>query len=196
MNEENVKLAKIKKSCRVGKKITSILCVIAIIGCVCAMVAGIALLSNSERFEPEFAKLVDEEKLSTSNGIGKASMFHIDSIDVNNWESDIPALQNALETRPYTTVYGIYCIIISLSIAVASLMMKLLSSVFGLIETENTPFTDAVIKRVTIVMIVISGFLLMTSGAVLGILCGVATWVIYTVMDYGKTLQIQSDETL
>ena len=196
MNEENVKLEKIKKSCRFGKKIATILCIVAIVGCVCAMVGGIALLANSERFEPEFVKYVEEGKIDTSNGIGKVSGISIQGINVDDWKSDIPALQKALTERPYTTVYGIYCIIVSLSIAVCSLMVKLLSSVFELIEKEDTPFTDAVIKRVTIVMIVISGFLLLTAGAAFGILGGLVTWVVRTVMDYGKTLQIQSDETL
>jgi len=196
MNEENVKLEKIKKSCRFGKKVATILCIIAIVGCVCSMVAGIALLVNSERFEPEFVKYVDEGKIDTSNGIGKVSGISIQGINVNDWKSDIPALQKALTERPYTTVYGIYCIIVSLSVAVCSVMIKLLSSVFELIEKEDTPFTDAVIKRVTVVMIVISGFLLLTAGAAFGILGGLVTWVVHTVMDYGKTLQIQSDETL
>ena len=196
MNEENVKLEKIKKSCKFGKKVATILCIIAIVGCVCSMVAGIALLVNSERFEPEFVKYVDEGKIDTSNGIGKVSGISIQGINVNDWKSDIPALQKALTERPYTTVYGIYCIIVSLSVAVCSVMIKLLSSVFELIEKEDTPFTDAVIKRVTVVMIVISGFLLLTAGAAFGILGGLVTWVVHTVMDYGKTLQIQSDETL
>ena len=196
MNEENIKLAKIKKSCKFGKKVATILCIIAIVGCVCSMVAGIALLVNSERFEPEFVKYVDEGKIDTSNGIGKVSGISIQGINVNDWKSDIPALQKALTERPYTTVYGIYCIIVSLSVAVCSVMIKLLSSVFELIEKEDTPFTDAVIKRVTVVMIVISGFLLLTAGAAFGILGGLVTWVVHTVMDYGKTLQIQSDETL
>ena len=196
MNEENIKLAKIKKSCKFGKKVATILCIIAIVGCVCSMVAGIALLVNSERFEPEFVKYVDEGKIDTSNGIGKVSGISIQGINVNDWKSDIPALQKALTERPYTTVYGIYCIIVSLSVAVCSVMIKLLSSVFELIEKEDTPFTDAVIKRVTVVMIVISGFLLLTAGAAFGILGGLVTWVVRTVMDYGKTLQIQSDETL
>ena len=168
MNEENVKLEKIKKSCKFGKKVATILCIIAIVGCVCSMVAGIALLVNSERFEPEFVKYVDEGKIDTSNGIGKVSGISIQGINVNDWKSDIPALQKALTERPYTTVYGIYCIIVSLSVAVCSVMIKLLSSVFELIEKEDTPFTDAVIKRVTVVMIVISGFLLLTAGAAFG----------------------------
>ena len=74
--------------------------------------------------------------------------------------------------------------------------MKLTGSVFGLIETEETPFTDKVIKRITIVLGVLSFLLLATCGSALGIISGLVTWVVYNVLDYGKTLQIQADETL
>ncbi|MBP5261948.1 MAG: hypothetical protein J6Z43_07475 [Clostridiales bacterium] len=197
MNEENVKLAKIKKSSSVGKKVSIALCIVCIVGCMIALIAGIVLVTSAERFEPQFAEAVESGEFDTSkNAIGKASMFHIEYIDPSDWESDVPAIKNALENYPYSTVYGVYLMIVGLCIAVAAVMMKLLSSVFAMIEKEDTPFTDKVIKRVTVVMIVISGFLFLTAGSALGILSGLATWVIYTVMDYGKTLQIQSDETL
>ena len=38
--------------------------------------------------------------------------------------------------------------------------------------------------------------LLLTSGIAFGALGALTTWVVCTVMDYGKTLQTQSDETL
>ncbi len=197
MNEENVKLTKIKKSCSVGKKISVFLCIMCIVGCVAALIAGIALITSAETYEPQIVEAIESGKINTSkNSIGSVSLFNVEGVDPSDWESDIPAVRNALDAHPYSTIYGIYCILMSLTIAVAAVMMKLISSVFAIIEKEETPFTDKVIRRVTIVMIVISGFLLMTAGAALGILCGLATWVIYTVMDYGKTLQIQSDETL
>ena len=34
------------------------------------------------------------------------------------------------------------------------------------------------------------------SGLGAGLICGILTWVVYTIMDYGKTLQDQSNETL
>ncbi|SCW52255.1 hypothetical protein SAMN02910456_01611 [Ruminococcaceae bacterium YRB3002] len=197
MNEENVKLAKIRKSSSIGKKVSIALCIVCTVGCVLAMIAGISLISAADRFEPQFVEAVESGQISSSgNSIGSVKLVNIQGIDPSDWHSDIPAMQKALDEHPYSIIYGIYLIMISLAIAVAAVMMKLLSSVFSMIEKENTPFTDRVIRRVTVVMIVISGFLLMTAGAALGLLSGVATWVIYTVMDYGKTLQIQSDETL
>ena len=51
--EENVKIAKIKKSCGVGKKICAILSIIAIVGCVCAMVASVAIFGMGKEFDAE-----------------------------------------------------------------------------------------------------------------------------------------------
>ena len=81
-------------------------------------------------------------------------------------------------------------------IAVCAVLMKLISGTFAIIEKEDNPFTDKVIKRVTVVMIIVSAFLFFTAGASFGILGGLVTLVVYSILDYGKTLQIQSDETL
>ena len=45
-------------------------------------------------------------------------------------------------------------------------------------------------------MIVTSIVLFFTPGMVFGVMGLVLTWIVITIMDYGKTLQIQSDETL
>ena len=122
--------------------------------------------------------------------INLAGHYGMGYVSLPFWLDTIGTMFAAIQFGPLAGV------IVGLCIAVAAVMMKLLSSVFAMIEKEDTPFTDKVIKRVTVVMIVISGFLFLTAGSALGILSGLATWVIYTVMDYGKTLQIQSDETL
>ena len=197
MNEENVKLAKIKKSCGIGKKVAVILCIIAIVGSVCAAIAGIALLSKPETFEPEFVKAVESGVITAGESrVGSSKMFNIDLGDPTKWHSDVPSIQKAFDDHPYSMVYGLNCLIIALGTAVVAVMMKLVSSVFDLIVREDSPFCDKVIKRVTILLAVTSGLLLMTSGAALGILAALITWAVYTIMDYGKTLQIQSDETL
>ena len=41
-----------------------------------------------------------------------------------------------------------------------------------------------------------SALLIFTTGAIYGVLGFLITWVVNLVLDYGKTLQIQSDETL
>ena len=197
MNEQDKKIAKIKNNCRIGKVIATIMCIICICGCVLSAVAGIAMLVKADEWEPKISQAVEEGKIDTNKiSIGTAKMFHIEGIDPDDWESDVPAIQDALTNRPYTTIYGGYCLGIAACIAVCAVLMKLISGTFAIIEKEDNPFTDKVIKRVTVVMIVVSAFLFFTAGAAFGILGGLVTLVVYSIFDYAKTLQIQSDETL
>ena len=190
MNDENIKLAKIKKSCHLGKIAARIFCIIAIVGCVCGLIVGIGMFVKAETLEPQMQRLVDDGKITPSRDfIGSVRMFNIEGID-------IPAVQEALDNHPYTIIYGTYALMAGGVLAVLAVLMSIISGTFGLIEKEDTPFTDKVIKRVTIVMGVISGLMLVSASAAFGIVGALVTWVVYNIMDYGKTLQIQSDETL
>ena len=51
-------------------------------------------------------------------------------------------------------------------------------------------------KRVTLVLIITSVVLFLTSGTAPGVLCILLTWAVNAILDYGVTLQVQSDETL
>lgn len=194
--EENVKIAKIKKSSAVGKKICVILTIIAIIGCVCSAVASIAIFSMGKEFDKEVQKGIESGVISEDNEFGSVKMININVGSVKKVHSDIPALQKILDEQPYAITYGFYCFIMSVACAVVTVMLKFVGSVFDLIIKEDTPFNDKVIKRVVIVMIVLSAVMLFTMSAGFAALGGITTWVVYTIMDYGKTLQIQSDETL
>ena len=198
MNEMNVKLEKIRKSAHVGKIVTSILTIVAIVGCVLCFISGFCIL----RMGPKFDQVLDEATeagyvdTSGTNEIGSSKTIDIKLIDPEDFDSDIPAIQEKLENSPASFVYGIYLLGIGIVMAGAAIMIKVVSGTFGLIEKDENPFTDRIIKRVTTVLIVVSALLLLTNGAGLGIVSGVVTWLVYTVMDYGRTLQIQSDETL
>ena len=194
--EENVKIAKIKKSCSVGRKISAILSAIAIVGCICAMVASVAIFSMGKKFDEEVQKGIESGVVSEENEFGSVKVININVGSVKKWHSDVPALQKLLDEQPYAITYGIYCMVMSIACAVVAVMLKFVASVFDLIIKEDTPFTDKVIKRVVIVMIVLSAVMLFTMSAGFAALGGITTWVVYTIMDYGKTLQIQSDETL
>ena len=202
---ENIKLAKIKKSCKAGKVISTVLCIIAIVGCVLALAGGITVMSMGKNFESSVSQAASEGKVSVTLGSGnflarfKLVDIDLDSLglgDPDNLESDIPFIQNAIDDHPFTMMVLVELFTTAFALAVMAVIMKLVSSVFALILKEETPFTDKVIKRILIVMIVTSVCLLFTAGTAFGVLGGIITWAVYTIMDYGKTLQIQSDETL
>ena len=79
---------------------------------------------------------------------------------------------------------------------ILAVMLKLIGSVFRIIREEDNPFTDKVINRILTVMVVASIVMFFSPGTVYGILGLIITWVVHTILDYGKTLQIQADETL
>ena len=194
--EENVKIAKIKKSCKVGKTVTRILCIICIVGAVLALAGGIYIFAMGKEFDNQVQQAIDAGYISTGSSIGSSSAINIQTFDVSNLHSDIPAWQAYIDDHPYAVAYGVTCLSAAGITAVVAILMSLMSSTFGLIIKEDSPFTDKVIKRVVIVMIAISAVMLFTSGFALAALGGILTWVVYAIMDYGKTLQIQSDETL
>lgn len=194
--EENVKIAKIKRSCSVGKKVSVILSIVAIVGCVCALIATIAIFGMGKEFDNKVQQGIEAGIINSENELGSAKMININVGTVKKWHSDVPALQKILDEQPYCITYGTYCLVMSLFCAVCAVILKLTGSVFELIIKENTPFTDKVIKRVMTVMIALCVILLLTASAGFAALGGITTWVVYTIMDYGKTLQIQSDETL
>ena len=91
--EENEKLAKIKKSCSVGKKISAILSTIAIVGCICAMVASVAIFSMGKKFDEEVQKGIEAGVINDDNEFGSVKMININVGSVKKWHSDVPALQ-------------------------------------------------------------------------------------------------------
>ncbi len=194
--EENMKLEKIRKSCSVGEKVATVFCIVAIVGCVLALVGGFAVLGMGKKVDDQVMAMSEKGQVTLTNKIGGVRLLGVDLGDPSQLESDIPAIQEALRERPYCIEIAMLCFMAALMTGILAVMMKLSGSVFALIRKESSPFTDKVQKRVLIVMIVLSGLVLLTAGAGSGILCGIVTWVVYTIMDYGRTLQIQSDETL
>ena len=197
MNEENVKIAKIKKSSHIGKILATVLTILAIVGCVASIVGSVYIFSMGREFDDIINEGIAKGIVTTDEmDTAAARLVNINVGKADSIHSDVPAIQEAIDDHPYAFKFGTTCAGAAALMAVVAVLMKLAGSVFALIETEDSPFTDKIIKRVTLVLAVISGLLFFTSGMAYGVLAALVTWVVYTVMDYGKTLQIQADETL
>jgi len=177
--------------------VATILSIIAIVGCVASIAGSIIIFSMGKDFDDAVNKGIEQGTLTVEEmDVVGAKLVNINVGGADNIHSDIPALQKAIDDHPYAFKYGTVCAGAAILCAVVAVMMKLVGSVFALIKTEDSPFTDKIIKRVTIVLGITSAILLLTSGAGYGVLGALVTWVVYTIMDYGKTLQVQADETL
>ena len=196
MSEENEKIQKIERSCRGGRKVSNILFVIAVVGCIITLILGIVILCMGRSFDDAFTLAVEKGAITQADRIGSFRFFVFDLPVPANLESDIPAVQAAIDDHPASVTYGSLCLFFAVSTALLAVFMKLLNSVFKLIIEERSPFTDKVRKRVLVVMLFSSIVLCFSAGFGFGCLSGIVTWVVITILDYGKTLQVQSDETL
>ena len=194
--EENVKLEKINHSCEVGEKVTKIFFIFFIILGICCLVFISIIAAKGNAFESFIQRHVDLGHISFENSIGSSKAVNITIMNPNNIHSDVKAIRDAIANRPYSVVFMIYGIAGFIIFLVMAVMMKLVGGALRIIREEENPFTDKAIRRIETVMIVTSIVMFFGPGTVFGILGLVVTWVVYTIMDYGKTLQIQSDETL
>lgn len=197
MNEESLKIAKIKKSCHAGKIAANIFLVLSIFTLIVGIWGGTKVLVMGRDFDD----MVNSGRLagvvSTTDEIGTASIVNINMGSIPfDIHSDIPSVQAAIDDHPLSVVYGSYILSMSFIMVAVVALMFLVRSVFAIIEKEGNPFTSTVKKRITTVLIATSVVLFLTSGtapAILGILLTIA---VNAILDYGITLQTQSDETL
>lgn len=203
MNEENIKIARIKKSTKVASIVSKIFFIVSMVACVIALVSGLVLFFGRDKFDPQLKEAIASGNIRKTIRIGNASFATIEDGDFKVaeaalWTSDIPALEQYLRENDDSPAFtlGLYLMLVSLMVAFVTFCFYMIHSVFALIHKEGNPFDKKVVKKITVTMIILSAILLTTFGIGLGVLGGLLTWVVYTVLDYGRLLKTQSDETL
>lgn len=211
MSEESIKLSRVKRSCKTIKTVTRIIGIIGIVATMIALISGSVILSNAKKFEEEFHKAEATADPGKKDGKLEIKVMNVEAVHVEtdivspsfvnfvdnlDLQSTNPKLQEYLDNYPISFVLGCYLIFVSLLVAVFTVVMHLISKTFELMEKEDTPFTKRVAKRLLIIGIVLSAGFAMAAGIGIGAVGGLLTWVVYTIMDYGVTLQTQADETL
>lgn len=196
MNEQELKLTKVKKSCKIVKVISLIITIIGTIATVLSLGTSIFFLTSGGKYDDALQTAVNEGHLTFSVSNGFITVTESDMSLVSNIDSSIPALDKELENASISFAFGLYLLIIFFTCAATIIPCFLFYSVFKLMSKEESPFSDKVVRRILISFIIISVIVLITLGLGFGLLSCFLTWAIYTIMDYGRVLQTQSDETL
>ena len=222
MNEENTKLARIQKSTKIANVISRIFMIFAIVGCTICVIIGVLFLTNPDKYDKmiekelatkdEYIYIDEDEDEDAANAVEyeiqlednhRIKLVNVDIDDIEKLkntelESSVPALQNYFDEHEgsISLSLGLYILLAGVACGVLAASLGLISSVFAIILKEGNPFSDKVMKRVVIAMIILSVVIALTSGFGFAILLGFITWVIYTILDYGRTLKTLSDETL
>ena len=207
VNDENIKLEKVIKSCKAAKVCSKVIFMIFMVATVLTLISGIVLIADRKNMDDKI-KTGILNKTETGSfkkdfSIGGFKIGSIDDGDVElsdnlELESSVPSLQKFFDENKdsYSLVIGIYLLGASLICLILTFAVWLISTVFDIILKEGNPFADNVPKRILTSMIILTVIIAMTSGIGFAVLLGITTWAVYTIMDYGKLLRIQSDETL
>ena len=202
MNEENKKLLNVQRSCKGAKIVSKIIVIAFIVATVLSLVSSIVLIAGRKKYDQQMINSAQEgHGFNTQIKFGPIVVADIVDGEVqlkDTMDSDVPAVQEFFDENADSPslLIGLYLILISVMLAFVSVAFTLISSVFDIILKEGNPFTDKAINRTLLAMIIICILLASTSGIGFGILGGFLTWVVYTIMDYGRVLKIQADETL
>ncbi len=204
MEQENIKLARIKRSCKVAGIVTRVAFMICIVGSVISLIAGIVTVSTRKSMEPAITQALEEhEEVAIGQKVGGVNVYlaKVDPGSIKLFkslklESSIPAWQKIMDETPYAFSLGMMMIGMSIGIAVLAFALFQIYSVFDIIKKEDTPFSEKVLKKLLIALIIVDVIIALTTGLGQAAIGGLIIWAVYSIMDYGRVLQIQSDETL
>ena len=202
MNEESKKLKNIRTSCKAAKIVSKIIMIALIVAAVLSIVSGIVLLANRKNMDEKILQAAASgQKINVDMKFGPFVFGRFvdgEFIATEKIDSDVPALKAYFEENADSPslFLGFYITLMSSIFIVSAVAFFFITSVFDIVVKEGNPFTGKVIKRTLIAMIILTLIVGSNGGLVFGILMGFLTWVIYTILDYGRVLQIQSDETL
>lgn len=202
MNEESKKLKNIRTSCKAAKIVSKIIMIALIVGTVLTILSGIVLIAGRQNMDDKIREAASSgQKITVEMKVGPFVFGRFvdgEFIATEKIDSDIPALKAFFDENADSPslLMGFYAILIGFVLAVSSVAFFFITSIFDIVVKEGNPFTSKVIKRTLIAMIILTLIVGSNGGLGFGILMGFLTWVIYTILDYGRVLQIQSDETL
>ena len=189
MNTKTEKLSRIKKSCNIGKVISRILMIICIIGTLIGILALVGLFIKSEPLLKELGIATANESHNPAGGM--------ENVDLEGESGPLAFLvQPMLNNSDLGTQLYIMCGFIIILCALGALVWYLFSQVFAVIQKEESPFADAVMSKMKINFALLTIMIFVSTGIIPALAAAFLFWCIYSIFDYGRLLQVESDETL
>ena len=185
MNEQNNKLEVMKSRCRTSAKVVGILRIFGIIGMVGSLVGAIMCFAQKEVVNKQIAEQVASGTLTVESlklG-GSGISFVVD-------------YAKAFQEGNYAGPMIISCIVAVVICAAVTVILTLFKKIFTDLSMEETPFSDSVMGRLKTSFIIMVVILALFVGIGPGVVGGLFMWCIYSILDYGKVLQTEVDETL
>lgn len=183
MREQELKLAKVKRSCKTAKTVTSVFGILLVVATVLCIIGAVICYT--------FRGQINEAIASQTSAVITYTNLHTNGI--LNFSFDVDKLA---QSGLYAQLFAIYCSFGAACTAVTSLILLSIRKIFVVIEKSESPFTEDIMKRMkkTFIGLAIVTGLFVGVGPCLFV--ALIFWCIYCIMDYGTAIQTEIDETL
>ncbi len=197
MREQEQKLANVKKSCDVVRKVSKVFSVAIIVVAVLTLISGIALMATKDEIN---SNLVFDQVTRQINIVGDTAGFvTMDevAVDVETglFSFNFDGMKFITQGK-FAELFALYCITATVICVCMAGIFITIQKTFEFIKNSETPFDEKVLKRLKAVFVAMTIVLGLLSGLGTAIVSGVIFWSVYCILDYGYVLQTEVDETL
>ena len=185
MNVQNQKLEVMKKRCDTTAKVLKVLRTICIAAAIVLFVALFLIVVKRNDIDAGIYQGVEDGSVTITQTHSEFGILRLDMNMDELYDAGHYAIAIAIQT-----VIGIVMCIIS------AVIIEMLRGAFVCMCKEDTPFSDAVMKKLRIAFIIMIVCLFLGVGLGAGIIGMLVLWCIYSILEYGAALQTEVDETL
>lgn len=185
MNEQNLKLEIMRKRCKTSSKVVGIIQIITIIVIIAFLIGAVLCFMQRDMIDVHLAKAVEEGMIQVDNLKISGGLFHL-MIDYSQ----------TFKAGNYAIPMFFNCMISAIICLVVTFVLSMFKSVFNGLVKNETPFSDDILKKLKTIFIVIPIMTLILMGLGHSIVICLLMWCIYSVLEYGKAIQTEVDETL
>ena len=186
MRDNEMKLAKVKKSCAISKKVVNVLKVIMLVFLILCAIAAVVVLGFRNQINAEMPAAIANGNVN----------FDVSDININGIiDLSIP-VEMMLERGNYAGVYALTCGYGAGACAIIFAIFATLVNVFKTIEGSDTPFCDLVLSKIKKTFILLVVMTALFTGLGFAAVLGLSFWCVYRIFEYGVALQNEVDETL
>ena len=197
MREQEQKLANVKKSCDVVRKVSKVFSIAIIVAAVLAIISMIGLLAAKDQIN---SNLVFDQATRQIYAAGDPSGFvtmEDVAVDVETgiFSFDFDGMK-FINQGKFAELFALYCGMAAVVCIFMAGIFITVQKTFEFIKNSETPFDEKVLHRLKVVFVAMTIVLGLLSGIGTAIVSGVIFWSVYCILDYGYVLQTEIDETL
>ena len=197
MREQEQKLANVKKSCDVVRKVSKVFSIAIIVAAVLTLISAIGLLAAKDQIN---SNLVFDQATRQIYAAGDPSGFVTMEDVAVDVETGIFSFNydgmKLINQGKFAELFALYCGMATVICIFMAGIFITVQKTFEFIKNSETPFDEKVLHRLKVVFVAMTIVLGLLSGIGTAIVSGVIFWSVYCILDYGYVLQTEIDETL